>query len=103
MIKPLIDNEYEDACYELTYNLDPLLIASLKENGVTNYTQIVKLLLKNKEVYAIAHNYNENIKLLREFNRNQILLHLIECVNKMNEANRLLAEADKLKMRFNLI
>ncbi len=103
MIKPLIDNEYEDACYELAYNLDASLMISLNENGIKNCTQIVKSLLKNKKLYEMLHNYNEHIKILREFNRKQIALHLIEYVNKMDEATTLLVEANKLKMRFHLI
>jgi hypothetical protein len=103
MIKPLIDNEYEDACYELSYNLEPIVMSFIKQNGITSETQIVKVLLNNKELYECLYNYNEQTKKQIESYKVQILLHVIEYINKTNEANALLKKANELRTQFDIV
>ena len=103
MIKPLIDNEYEDACYELSYNLEPIVLSFINENGIVNETQIVRTLLKNKELYEFIYNYNYTIKNQVEFYNMQMRLHVMDYINKTNEANALFKEASDIRCEFGIV
>lgn len=102
MIKPLIDNAYEDVCYDLVYNLEPCLIASIKQGGIPTETDVIKILLRNSELYDALYDYNEGLRKQREFNNMLIMKNIIEYINKMNEAGRYIAQAEQLKRQYGL-
>lgn len=102
MIKSLIDNDYEDDCYELAYNLEPSVWTTIQNSGIPTKTDVLKILLKNNNIYDALYDHNEEVKRQIEFNNMQIIMHIIEYINKMNEARQYIAQAEQLKMQYGL-
>jgi hypothetical protein len=102
MIKPLIDNDYEDECYELAYNLHPKAIEMCNLCNYINETHLVKIFLKNEEVYNKCKEINDTMYIFDKFYNVQILMQIIEYINKMEESKKYLEEAKALKIKYNL-
>jgi 2-keto-4-pentenoate hydratase/2-oxohepta-3-ene-1,7-dioic acid hydratase in catechol pathway len=97
MIKDIINNDYEDECYELVYNLDPIALELAKETGIVNETQILKLMMKDKNIYNITHTYNEKIKQTKnEFYNMQMMFYVIEYINATNGIFNYMRQANEL-------
>ncbi len=81
-IKYLIEDEYEDACYELAYNMSPVtkIIFQLKY-GPSNETNKVKMFLQNIFLY---HEFNDlNLSETRTIQQIERTIEQATIINKM--------------------
>jgi hypothetical protein len=59
MITSLIDDEYEDACYELAYNMLPVTTSIFEiEYGEKSVTEKLKIFLANRSEYDKFNKWN---------------------------------------------
>ena len=61
MTHPLIEDEYEDECYELAYNMLPVTRNIFElQYGSCNKTDIVRMFMKNIFIYNTFKTWNES-------------------------------------------
>lgn len=59
MIAPLIDDDYEDACYELAYNMLSVTTSIFEiEYGEKSVTEKLKIFLANRSEYDKFNKWN---------------------------------------------
>ena len=83
MTLPLIDDEYEDDCYELAYCMSPVTKNIFElQYGPLNETDMLKLFLKNIFIYNEFKAFNESeistLKMMELFSNNFNLFELNE-------------------------
>jgi hypothetical protein len=103
MIKPILDNVYEDECYELAYTLHPKLMNFIKNYGIKNETDIIKIFISNKKMYDKCKEINDLLNAFNEFYKMQIILQVVEFMNKMEESRNYMQQAYALKAKYNLV
>lgn len=84
-IKPLIDDEYEDASYELAYSLEPILLNLIKNTGVKNNNEILKTFLKSKETYSICKQINDELVRVRKECEASYISCQLDFASKINQ------------------
>ncbi len=91
-IKPLIEDEYEDACYELAYSLEPILLNLIRNTGVKNNNEILKTFLKNKETYSMCKQINDELLRVRKDCEATFVSCQLDFASKLNEYYKCLVQ-----------
>jgi hypothetical protein len=74
----LINDEYEDSCYNLAYSTEPTIVAIINLIcGNASKTVVLKKLLNNRELYNKIFNYNE----CQKFNTYKLFVDLLKYKN----------------------
>ena len=102
MTKPIIDDKYEDECYELAYNLHPKVMAIVKTHNIKNETDILKIFLRDKDVYTICKQLNMQAMVCNNIQEFIIVLHMKEWATQINEYNDCINKLKMLKEKYNL-
>jgi hypothetical protein len=102
MIKPLIDDEYEDECYELSYNLHPKMIAIAKQCNVEKETDIVKMFLRDKDLYNMCKQLNDQSKLISDYHKLMFIFHVTRWATKMSEYNEHMQRLHEIKEKYGI-
>jgi hypothetical protein len=84
-VKSLVDDEYEDACYELAYSLEPILFNLIKKTGLQTNTQILKIFLKNKDIYGVCKQINDELVRVRKECETTYISCQLNFASKLNE------------------
>ena len=92
-VKPLVDDEYEDGCYELAYSLEPILFNLIKKTGIQTNTDILKIFLKNKETYGICKQINDELMRVRKECEASYISCQLDFASKLNEYYQCLVQA----------
>jgi hypothetical protein len=75
ILSNLIDDEYEDLCYNLAYTTEPNIIAIVKLIcGNSSKTYILKSLLNNRNLYNKIAQINE----IDKYNRYESMIQLVK-------------------------
>jgi hypothetical protein len=81
LLSNLIDDEYEDLCYNLAYTTEANIIAIANAIcGTSSKTHILKSLLKNRDLY-------NKILMLNENNKHTLYATMIELSRNINIYN----------------
>ena len=104
-IKPLIDNEYEEACYELAYDMLPVAKCIAALFGIKTETDMVKIFLKFRGVYDACKAINdEEVSRVNRYNAymHEYTQNMEIYYTKMTEYMNYEARLNTLRSKYNL-